>query len=62
MRLFAVGIVALMHFHGIAATPAFITHEIIRLQKIYVSSQIDYQHANDALYRWEIANGSNPAY
>jgi putative membrane protein len=27
----------------------------------YVRSQLDYQHANDALYRWEIQNGSNPA-
>jgi putative membrane protein len=27
----------------------------------YVHSQLDYQHANDALYRWEIQNGSNPA-
>jgi putative membrane protein len=27
----------------------------------YVRSQLDYQHANDALYRWEIRNGSNPA-
>jgi putative membrane protein len=27
----------------------------------YVRSQIDYQHANDALYRWEIQNGSNSA-
>jgi putative membrane protein len=26
----------------------------------YVRSQLDYQHANDALYRWEIQNGSNP--
>jgi len=26
----------------------------------YVRSQVDYQHANDALYRWEIQNGSNP--
>jgi putative membrane protein len=25
----------------------------------YVNSQVDYQHANDALYRWEIQNGSN---
>ena len=25
----------------------------------YVSSQLDYQNANDALYRWEIQNGSN---
>jgi len=25
----------------------------------YVSSQLDYQNANDALYRWEIHNGSN---
>jgi putative membrane protein len=27
----------------------------------YVRGQLDYQHANDALYRWEIQNGSNPA-
>jgi putative membrane protein len=27
----------------------------------YVRSQLDYQHANDALYRWEIQHGSNPA-
>jgi putative membrane protein len=27
----------------------------------YLHSQLDYQHANDALYRWEIQNGSNPA-
>jgi putative membrane protein len=27
----------------------------------YVHSQLDYQHANDALYRWEIHNGANPA-
>jgi putative membrane protein len=27
----------------------------------YVRSQLDYQHANDALYRWEIENGSIPA-
>lgn len=27
----------------------------------YVRSQLDYQHANDALYRWEIQNGSNLA-
>ena len=27
----------------------------------YVRSQLDYQHANDALYRWEIHSGSNPA-
>jgi putative membrane protein len=27
----------------------------------YVRSQLDYQHANDALYRWEIVNGSSPA-
>jgi putative membrane protein len=27
----------------------------------YVRSQLDYQHANDALYRWEIESGSNPA-
>lgn len=26
----------------------------------YVKGQVDYQHANDALYRWEIANGSDP--
>jgi putative membrane protein len=26
----------------------------------YVHSQLDYQHANDALYRWEIQNGSDP--
>ena len=25
----------------------------------YVQSQLDYQTANDALYRWEIANGSD---
>jgi putative membrane protein len=25
----------------------------------YVSSQLDYQNANDALYRWEIQNGSS---
>ena len=25
----------------------------------YVNSQLDYQHANDALYRWEIQNGSD---
>ena len=25
----------------------------------YVSSQLEYQNANDALYRWEIQNGSN---
>jgi putative membrane protein len=25
----------------------------------YVNSQLDYQNANDALYRWEIQNGSN---
>jgi putative membrane protein len=25
----------------------------------YVSSQLDYQNANDALYRWEIQSGSN---
>lgn len=24
-----------------------------------MSSQLDYQNANDALYRWEIENGSN---
>jgi putative membrane protein len=30
-------------------------------ERDYVSSQLDYQHANDALYRWEIQNGSNPA-
>jgi putative membrane protein len=29
--------------------------------RAYVRSQLDYQHANDALYRWEIQNGSNPA-
>ena len=27
----------------------------------YVNSQLDYQNANDALYRWEIQNGSNAA-
>jgi putative membrane protein len=27
----------------------------------YVRSQLEYQHANDALYRWEIQSGSNPA-
>ena len=27
----------------------------------YVRSQLDYQHANDALYRWEIQNGSSAA-
>jgi putative membrane protein len=27
----------------------------------YVRSQLDYQHANDALYRWEIQSGSSPA-
>jgi putative membrane protein len=27
----------------------------------YVRTQLDYQHANDALYRWEIQDGSNPA-
>ena len=27
----------------------------------YVRSQLDYQHSNDALYRWEIQNGSNRA-
>jgi putative membrane protein len=26
----------------------------------YVRSQLDYQHSNDALYRWEIQNGLNP--
>ena len=25
----------------------------------YATSQVAYQHANDALYRWEIQNGSN---
>jgi putative membrane protein len=30
-------------------------------ERDYVRSQLDYQHANDALYRWEIQNGSNPA-
>lgn len=28
--------------------------------RAYVQSQLDYQTANDALYRWEIANGSDP--
>jgi hypothetical protein len=27
----------------------------------YVRRQLNYQHANDALCRWEIQNGSNPA-
>lgn len=26
----------------------------------YVSSQVGYQKANDSLYRWELANGSDP--
>jgi putative membrane protein len=26
----------------------------------YIKGQVDYQHANDALYRWEIADGADP--
>jgi putative membrane protein len=33
----------------------------VTFDRDYVRSQLDYQHANDALYRWEIQNGSNPA-
>ncbi len=30
-------------------------------ERDYVSAQVHYQHSNDALYRWEIANGKDPA-
>ena len=29
-------------------------------ERDYVSGQVHYQHSNDALYRWEIANGKDP--
>jgi putative membrane protein len=33
----------------------------VAFDREYVRSQLDYQHANDALYRWEVQNGSSPA-
>jgi predicted outer membrane protein len=33
----------------------------VTFEREYVRSQLDYQHANHALYRWEIHNGSNSA-
>ena len=29
-------------------------------ERDYVSGQVHYQHSNNALYRWEIANGKDP--
>lgn len=31
----------------------------VAFDRDYVKSQVDYQNANDALYRWEVENGSN---
>ncbi len=65
-------LVALLHRMGVVQPPASLLagayQSLVRMlgseqgaafDRDYVASQVDYQEANDALYRWELRSGSN---
>lgn len=66
-------LVALLHQLGVEPPPASLLSgayaSLVRgltaqqgraFDRDYVADQVDYQKSNDALYRWELTNGSSP--